>query len=87
MADGLLLDLTRPGYAGCSVAIEQDPDRPGRVWLRIDCDDPHYNGEAVLTADQLDTLLALVAGAHDAGHGDGDGGREGEPVQPVGPGH
>ena len=28
-----------------------------------------------------------VAGAHDAGHGDGDGGREGEPVGPADPTH
>jgi len=28
-----------------------------------------------------------VAGPHDAGHGDGDGGREGEPVLPADPTH
>lgn len=30
---------------------------------------------------------ALVAGAHDAGEGDGDGGRQGEPVLPADPTH
>ena len=63
MAEGLLVDLTRPGFAGCSIAVEQDPDHPGRVWLRVDCDDPHYNGETVLTAEQLDVLLGVITEA------------------------
>lgn len=57
------LDLTRPGYAGCTVTIEQDPADLGHVWVRVDCDDPHYNGEAVLTPEQLAALRLIVSGS------------------------
>ena len=58
MADDLVLNMERPGFAGCVVSFAVED---GRLWVRVEADDFYYSGEMALSTEQTDALSALIA--------------------------